>query len=172
VTNIQIQRARPAQTADELAGLTGLLDFLREAIVIKATGLDEETLRRPMVPSGLSLLGIVRHLTYVERWWFAHTFGGLDVEFPWGDTIDPEATWRIDPGESAEDVIDLYRAECERSRAVIEGAAPDQPSARPSIGNGEPFMLRWLVARLIEETARHAGHADILREQVDGSIGE
>lgn len=166
----ETNRTDPPKAGDELTTLSGFLDYLREAIVIKATGPDDEALRRPMVPSGVCLLGIVNHLAYMERWWFAHIFAGLDVEFPWTDE-DPDAEWRIEPGDSTETVLDLYRAECERSRKIVAESAPEQPSARPS-RTGEPFSLRWVVAHMIEETGRHAGHVDILRELIDGATGE
>jgi Protein of unknown function (DUF664) len=162
-------RTEPPLAGDELPTLSGFLDYLREAIVIKATGLDDEALRRPMTPSGVCLLGIVKHLAYVERWWFAHTFGGNDVEFPWTDD-DPDADWRIEPGDSTTDIITLYLAECERSRKLTAAAAPAQMSARPR--RGEFYSLRWILTHMIEETGRHAGHADILRELIDGHTGE
>lgn len=164
-----IARTEPPPAADELTTQSGFLDFLREAIVLKATGPDDQALRRPMTPSGMCLLGIVKHLTYVERWWFAHIFAGADVEFPWTDE-DPDADWRIESDDTTRDVIDRYLAECERSRALIADATPDRMSAR---GNrGELYSLRWIVTHMVEETGRHAGHADILREMIDGQTGE
>jgi hypothetical protein len=163
-------RADPPPQGGELDVLAGFLDYLREAIVIKATGIDEDDVRHPMTPSGVSLLGIVKHLAYVERWWFAWTFSGLDVEFPFTDD-DPDADWRIEPDDRREVILDLYRTEIARARAVVAASGPDDPSAR-SGRNGQPYSLRWIMTHMIEETGRHAGHADILREQLDGATGE
>ena len=166
----QMTRTDPPKAADELATLSGFLDYLREAIVVKVTDLDDEAQRRPMTPSGVSLLGIVKHLAYVERYWFAHVFAGVDVSFPWTDE-DPDADWRVEPNESSREVIDLYLAGCDRAREVVAASTPDQLSARSGRA-GEHFSLRWIVAHMIEETGRHAGHADILRELIDGRTGE
>jgi uncharacterized damage-inducible protein DinB len=166
----ETKRAIPPLNADELPTLAAFLDYLRGAIVIKVTGLDDEALRRPMTPSGVCLLGIVKHLAYVERWWFPHTFSGQDVEFPWTDD-DPDADWRIEPGDATRDVIDLYLAECERGRKIVAESSPEQLSARSS-RTQERITLRWIVTHMIEETGRHAGHADILRELIDGQTGE
>jgi hypothetical protein len=160
-------RTQPARTGDELTTLSAFLDFLREAIILKASDLDDDVLRRPMTPSNVSLLGIVKHLAYVERWWFAHVFAGLESEFPWTDD-DPDADFRIEAGDKPEVILDLYRTECDRSRAVATASEPDQLAARAR----QPTTLRWILVHMIEETGRHAGHADILREQIDGSTGE
>jgi uncharacterized damage-inducible protein DinB len=160
-------RTDPPRAGDELATLSAFLDFLREAIVLKASDLDEAALRRPMTASGVSLLGIVKHLAYVERWWFAHVFSGLESEFPWSDD-DPDADWRVEPGDKSEVILDLYRTECDRSRAVTVESEPEQMAARAR----RPTSLRWILVHMIEETGRHAGHADIIREQIDGSTGE
>jgi uncharacterized damage-inducible protein DinB len=163
-------RSDPTPQGDELDVLSGFLDFLREAILIKATGVDDDDLRHPMTPTGVSLLGIVKHLAYVERWWFARTFGGLDVTFPFTDD-DPDADWRIEPDDRTEVILDLYRTEIDRSRAIAAASRPDDPSAK-SGRHGGPYSLRWVMVHMIEETGRHAGHADILREQIDDVTGE
>jgi uncharacterized damage-inducible protein DinB len=165
-----IQRTDPPKVGDELTTLSGFLDFLREAIVIKAAGLDDEALRRQLVPSGVCLLGIVKHLAYVEHWWFTHMFGGRDAEVPWTDE-DLDADWRIEPDDTTLAVVDLYLAECERSRKIVAGSTAGQLSALPD-RTGEHFTLRWIVTHMIEETGRHAGHADVLRELIDGQTGE
>jgi uncharacterized damage-inducible protein DinB len=163
-------RSEPPPQGDELAVLGGFLDFLRETIVIKVTGVDDDDLRHPMTPSGVSLLGIVKHLAYVERWWFARTFSGLDVAFPFTDD-DPDADWRIEPDDRTGVILDLYRTEIERAKAVVAASRPDDVSAKEG-RHGGPYSLRWIMTHMIEETGRHAGHADILREQLDGATGE
>jgi uncharacterized damage-inducible protein DinB len=170
VTGNPPPRSDPPARGGELDTLAGFLDFLREAVVIKASGLDDDALRRPMTPSGLSLLGIVKHLAYVERWWIAHVYSGLDVTFPYTED-DPDADWRIEPDDRTEVILDLYRTECDRARAVVAESRADDVSAR-SGRHGGPYSLRWIVVHLIEETGRHAGHADIIRELIDGATGE
>jgi hypothetical protein len=138
--------------------LRGFLDHLRAAVAAKATGVPEPQVRTPGVPSGTSLLGLVRHLTYVERF----TFLGERV-------TDWPGTFRPRPDETATAVLAGYRAACAEANAVID-ACPDltAPVARP--GRGAPSM-RWALVHMVEETGRHAGHADILRELLDGSTG-
>ena len=149
----------------ELETLVRYLDTYRGIIAFKVEGVERSAGIKPMVPSGTSLLGIVKHLAYVERWWFQSVVGQLDVEYPWSDD-DPDADWRINEGESVQDIIDLYRQECDKSRAIIdEILSPD--STFPH-GDGEISARRVLI-HMVEETARHAGHADILREMIDGS---
>jgi hypothetical protein len=165
-----VARTEPPHQAGELATLAGFLDFLREAIVLKATGLDDDALRRPMTPSDVCLLGIVKHLATVERWWFARVYAGLDVEFVWTDD-DPDADWRIEPDDKTEVILDVYRSECDRSRALVEASQPGDLS-KGTAGGGKHFTLRWILTHMIEETGRHAGHADIIRELIDGQTGE
>ncbi|AEK41751.1 hypothetical protein RAM_16315 [Amycolatopsis mediterranei S699] len=138
--------------------LRGFLDHLRAAVVAKAHDVPEPQVRTPGVPSGTSLLGLVRHLAHVERF----TFLGED-------TADWPGTFRPRPDETVDSVVAGYRAACERANAVIDACTDlTQPVARP--GRAAPSM-RWALVHLIEETGRHAGHADILRELIDGSTG-
>ena len=114
------------------------------------------------------MLGLVKHLAWVERWWFEHVFGGKDVDFPWSDE-DPDADFRVEPDETVADIVVLYEAAVATSNAIIAGADLDD-TAKGDSGRGSP-SLRWIVGHMIEETARHAGHADIVRELVDGETG-
>lgn len=139
---------------------------------MKIEGVPDADLRRSMVPSGTTLLGMVKHLAYVERSWFQNVFMGREVDLPWTDE-DPEADFRIEPGETTEQIVQLYRDECEKSRGIISEASLDDLSkGRPDSGKRSGFSLRWIVVHMIEETARHNGHTDILREQIDGVTGE
>ena len=124
--------------------------------------LDDDVAARPGVASGTSLLGLVKHLAWVEEFWFTQVFQGLD---------DPLPEEGLEPGDSVDSVIAAYRAACARSNQVI-GAQPDLEvrCARRGVAPG-PMTLRWLLVHLVEETARHAGHADIIREQLDGTTG-
>jgi uncharacterized damage-inducible protein DinB len=153
----------PFTVAGERQTLSDFLDYLREAIVRKTEGLDDESLRRSTVPSGTSLLGLVKHLTFVERSWFGWTYAGERDELP-KDALEP--------GDTAASVLAGYRDAIERSRAIVaRGDDLDRRCARQGVAPEEPVSLRWVLVHLIEETGRHAGHADIIREQLDGSTG-
>jgi uncharacterized damage-inducible protein DinB len=145
--------------------LASFLDWLRGSIVKKVEGLSEADARRELVPSSTTPIGLLKHLVYVERWWFQHHFAGRDVERGPEDDGD----FAADPGESVQGIIDFYRSECSESRAVIAGASPEDHAKS---ADRSDHTLRWIMIHMIEETARHAGHADILREQIDGSTGE
>jgi len=147
--------------------LTAWLDFHRATLLRRLEGLDDVDLRRPLVPSGTSLLGIVKHLAYVERWWFCIVFAGQQLDVPWTDE-DPDADWRIEPDDTTEEVITLYGREIARTRTCTEGAGPDDVARYPN----STKTLRWIMMHMIEETARHNGHADIIRELIDGITGE
>jgi hypothetical protein len=138
--------------------LRGFLDHLRAAVVAKAQDVPEPQVRTPGVPSGTSLLGLVRHLAHVERF----TFLGED-------TADWPGTFRPRPDETVDSVVADYRAACDRANAVIDACTD---LTRPVARRGRPApSMRWALVHLIEETGRHAGHADILRELIDGSTG-
>jgi uncharacterized damage-inducible protein DinB len=160
--------ADPVNAGDERETLTSFLDYQRGVMLRKIADLDEEALRRPMTPSGLTLLGMVKHLAYVERYWFRRVFAGEDVSFPWTDD-DPDADWRAEPDERPEALEARYREECERARAIVASASFDDTVVSP---RGNTLSLRWIVAHMIEETARHLGHADIMREALDGATGD
>jgi hypothetical protein len=144
-----------------------MVDYQREVVLRKVGGLDEEDLRRVMTPTGLTLLGLVKHLAFVERYWFQNVFAGLDVQFPWSDD-DPDADWRPEPGESAPEIVALFQAEAARSREIAASADLDDVSAYP----GLTVSLRWILLHMLEEFARHLGHADIMREEIDGTTGD
>ncbi len=163
-------RPEPPSVGGEREMLSGFLDFHRATLLWKLEGLDDEQLRRAMVPSATSLLGLVKHLAYVERSWFQGVWAGQEVTFPW-TREDPDADWRIEPDETTQDILDLYNGECDRSRQIVAAAsALDEAVVHPRWK--EAVSRRWILTHMIEETARHAGHADILREQLDGTTGE
>lgn len=164
-------RHDPPRAAAEKETLSSFLDYHRATLLWKVAGLSDDDLRRSIVPSGVTLLGMVKHLAYVERWWFQAVFAGESVTFPWTDA-DPDADWRVEASETTDEIIVLYKAEVRRSREIVAGAnleAHAQAEARH--GKAEE-SLRWIVVHMIEETARHNGHADILRELTDGKTGE
>ena len=163
-------RQDPPADAPEKETLEAFLDYHRATLLQKVAGLDDAGLRRAFVPSGTNLLSLVKHLAYVERWWFQAVFAGDDPAFPWTDE-DPDAEFRVEPHETAADVIAFYQQEARLSRDIIQRSALDDVAKR--VGRrGEEFTLRWIMVHMLEETARHNGHADILRELTDGATGE
>ena len=163
-----VSRQRPPEDALERETLTGLLDFLRATVVNKVAGLsDEEAFSAHVPPSTLTPAGIVKHLAGVERFWFSIDFAGEDLPWPWPDD-DQHGAFAIDPGDSLAGLVEVYLEECERSRKVVADAALDDPAR----GLDMAFNLRYALAHMIEETARHCGHLDLLRERVDGLTGE
>ncbi|MHB8438825.1 MAG: DinB family protein [Acidimicrobiales bacterium] len=163
-----VPRERPAEDAPELEVLTGFLDFLRATVLNKVAGLDDERAFEAVAPpSELTPAGVVKHLTGVERFWFSIDFAAADVPRPWTED-NPHGGFSPAPGDSLASIVADYRQECERSSKAIEHAEPGD-SAR---GEGMAFTLRWALAHMIEETARHCGHLDLLRERIDGHTGE
>lgn len=159
------QRARPG-TEREL--LTAFLDFERDTVLWKLSGLTEAQLRAPRTPSGMSLLGLVKHLAYVERNWFRIRFLGEPLTLPWRSG-DPGGDFRIEPDEPPESVIGFYCDEIAHARRIVAAVETlDEIAADPN----RPVSLRWILIHMIEETARHAGHADLMREATDGQTGE
>ena len=146
--------------------LLGFLDNNRAVMVWKLEGVSEEDARRPMVDSGTSLLGLVKHLAWVERSWFQSTFAGEEMDFPWSKE-DPDADFRIEPGETIADIVALYDSAVADCNAVIATRHLDERAA----GGRDNPSLRWIMGHMVEETARHAGHADIVRELIDGQTG-
>ncbi|HSK25021.1 MAG TPA: DinB family protein [Egicoccus sp.] len=144
--------------------LLAYLGAMRQAVVRDCGGLDDGQLRRPGVPSGTSLLGIVHHLTGVEQHWFFRVFLGDGVEYD--KSFQPAAE------RSADEVIAAYRAVWAEHDDIVR-RHPDLGVMAAAVNPGEDALdpLRSIVVHLVEETARHAGHADILREQIDGATG-
>ena len=163
-----IERRDSPRDADEKTTLTAFLDYHRATLLWKIDGVGDDDLRRPMVPSGTSLLGLVKHLAYVEQGWFQRTFAGEDVTVPWTDD-DPDADFRSEPDETTAQIVEFYERSCARSREIVAAAPLEQQAAR---ARRPETTLRWIVVHMIEETARHNGHADILREMIDGVTGE
>ncbi|MFF0392374.1 DinB family protein [Kitasatospora sp. NPDC004615] len=158
------RRPVPFNDSGELDTALAFLRFARESVVKKTEGLTEEELRRVLVGTGTNLLGLVQHLTAAERYWFGHHVAGqMAYENADFDMAVPANT-------SAEQVLAAYAEAIEASDEVI-GASADlsRPVAVPV--REELLSVRWVVAHMTSETARHAGHADILREQIDGATG-
>ena len=154
---------------DEKTSLSASLDRHRDAILWKLEGLDDEALRRPIVPSGTSLLGLVKHLAGGEYGWFCDTFGRDREPLPFDLEEDIEADMRPAPGESTGDILSFFA----RARAAADQTIADLDlEATGTAWFGDTVTLRWVLIHMIEDTARHAGHADILRELIDGRTGD
>jgi hypothetical protein len=155
---------------DEKNMLSAFLDRYRETMVWKLDGLSKEQASARLVPSPTTLLGIVKHLAYVERWWFQMNFAGDPVSFPWPeDEPDEDIDFRVTTTDTIEGIRALYEQECARSREIVAAASLDDLAKDQKRGDR---TMRWIMVHMIEETARHAGHADILRELTDGAIGQ
>jgi uncharacterized damage-inducible protein DinB len=168
------QRPDPT-TASERDSLGQYLDFQRETVLLKTEGLTKEQLGQRIPTSDLTLAGLLYHLALVEEVWFEQRFAGLEEREEWRGIdweADPDYEFRTALEKQPEWLRGRYRDACDRARQVAASAdSLDQLSVAP-LRNGKPFTLRWVILHLIEETARHAGHADLLREAIDGSAGE
>ncbi|WP_144300438.1 DinB family protein [Stackebrandtia nassauensis] len=155
----------PRGFTEEKATLVACLNYLRDRVVAKLSGLSDEQASDPGVPSGTSPMGLVKHLTSAELNWFV-----------WAYTAEAEEQWEHSPLpdelDSVDSVIAEYRAANERCDAIIEACTDLGAPGKQIVWEGEPSpCLRWILVHTIEDTARHAGHLDILRERIDGSIG-
>jgi hypothetical protein len=149
----------PRRIGDDRTTLTSLLRYQRESVARKLEGLSEADGRRSPVPSGTSLLWLVKHLTRAEALWVLHRFAGQPLEVD--DTVTDD--------DSVAGVLAGYRAMWARVDVVVAAASMDDPCVASD--TAEIPDLRWVLAHLLQETARHAGHADILRELIDGETG-
>ena len=141
------------------------LNKMRDALVRTSVGLTDEQLRTPGVPSGTNITGLVRHLTAVERHWFRCVFLGED--------LDRDDSMEVPAGVTHDEIVAAYREACAHSDEIVRACADlSTLAAIVNPGEDEIDSLRRIVAHMIEETARHAGHADILREQIDGATDD
>jgi hypothetical protein len=154
-------RNAPVIISGERDTLLAFLGYLRNSVDGKLEGLSEDDARRGLVPSGTSLLGLVKHLAFVEVYWVQRRFVGSEVALR-GDGF------ALDPADTVASARHEYAEAARRTDEIVTACADlDQPLARGTHG----LTLRWVLAHLLEETGRHAGHADILRELVDGRTG-
>jgi hypothetical protein len=157
-----------AAHGDERTTLLGFLQRQRDLIAWKCGGADEGALRPVSAPSGLAMHGIVRHLENVERSWIRDRFAGeRGLAYDWSDE-EPDAEFQVPADVTMADLLASYAAESKRCDAIIVAA----PSLDARAAKEPELSLRWIVVHLIEETARHAGHVDLLRERADGMVGE
>lgn len=166
----------PEVAAGERDTLAGFLDYQRAVMARKAHGLDHEQLNRPHPPSTLTLAKLLRHLTLVEHIWFHERFLGWDPAEPWASAPwDEDVDWEMTTASTIDPVLLLasFHAVCEESRRITARAASlDQLSVRCDGSTDKPWNLRWILVHMIEEYARHLGHADFLREAIDGAVGD
>jgi uncharacterized damage-inducible protein DinB len=155
-------------TGGEKESLHVSLDRHRDVVVWKLEGLGDDDLRRVMTPSGTSLLGLVKHLASVEYGWFCATFGRPHDAWPF-DAADPDADMRAGPDETSQDIRAYYA----RAREAADQAIQELDlETTGTAWFGDAVSLRWVLIHMLEETARHAGHMDILRELIDGATGD
>lgn len=161
--------ATPFSTATERDALQSYLDHMREALVRKVGGLSEQDARRASTVSSLSLLAIVKHSAVWERRWFQVVFAGLPAADRWPAVRgEPDGTFALGDEDTVVSVLAEYRAQIAASRDILAAGDLDARCARSDLVDEN---LRWVAMHMIQETARHAGHADIIREAIDGSRG-
>lgn len=171
-------RTDPPAGGSEAEVLLGFLDFHRRTLRMKLDGLDAAQRDQRLPPSQMTLGGLAKHLAFVEDWWFTQVVAGSDAPEPWASAdweADEDWDWHSAADDDPADVDALLDAAVARSRAVVATALAspeglDTLAARP--GRREGLRLRWVVVHLVEEYCRHNGHADLLRESVDGQVGE
>jgi len=171
-----MERVEAELIGDERTMLRQFLDYQRQTFLLKIDGLDSAQLVRQIPSSSLTLAGLAKHLALVEDSWMQERFLGIDNLEPWSSAPfadDPDWEFHSAVADNPDDLIDLYRTACERSRrAEANAQSLDVLSAVPDARTGSKFSLRWILLHLVEETSRHNGHADLLREAVDGVTGE
>lgn len=164
-----MQQVIAAAVANERSTLEAFLDFYRDAVKRKVRGVSDIDARRRLVPSATTLGGLVKHLYWVEMNWFQRTLAQVpDSELPPVAWDHPDATFRMEQEDTVNGLIVDYDRQCELSKQIA--AQHELTDTAPHAQLGE-VSLRWIYIHMIEETARHAGHADILREQLDGAVG-
>ncbi|NUR06475.1 MAG: DUF664 domain-containing protein [Nocardioidaceae bacterium] len=168
-------RTDPPAVGSEAEQLRAFLDFHRATLQQKTAGLDAAGLAATLPPSTMTLGGLLKHMALVEENWFSyffhdHPMGEPWASVPWDD--DPDWEWRTAADDDPDDLRARHAAAAQRSRDLVAGVDLDRLSARRLRGSDERTTLRWIMLHMVEEYARHNGHADLLRESVDGSVGE
>jgi len=168
-------RPRAPYVGDERTTLTGFLDRHRATLRQKTAGLDAEQLGRTLPPSDLTLGGMVKHLAFVEDWWFGAVLRGVQGE-PWASVdwdADDDWDWHSAADDTPEQLWNLYDDAVARSDAAIRASVSlDRLAERRTQRTGEAISLRWILVHMIEEYARHNGHADLIRQSIDGQVGQ
>ncbi|TFC23687.1 DinB family protein [Cryobacterium glucosi] len=167
INGVRVGVTEAAHFGDERTTITGFLQRQRDLVAWKVGDASDVALRPVATPTGMTAHGIVRHLMNVERSWLRDVFAGEEgLSFDWTDA-DPDGEFHVPPEVTMAELLADYAEEARRCDAIIAAAnSLDVVSVRRS------FSLRWILIHLVEETARHAGHLDLLRERADGSVGE
>ena len=156
-----------------MTSLEQWLDYQRETLLMKCSGLSAEQLKtRAVPPSALSLLGLVRHMAEVERWWFRMHAAGEEIAFPFSTDEHETADFDDIEGADAEADIDTYRREVKAAKAAVAGKTLDDVVQSRGHHPEQTRDIRWIYVHMIEEYARHNGHADLIRECIDGTVGD
>jgi len=162
-------RADPPRVADERAMYQAWLDFHRGTLLWKCAGLTDAQLKAPSVsPSTLTLLGLLRHMTDVERWWFRTNASGLALPALYWTDDDEDGDFDNVADADVEQGFATFKAECMAADEAVRTMSLEDTF----VGRKDPISLRWVYVHMIEEYARHNGHADLLRERIDGSTGD
>ncbi|MGI5267784.1 DinB family protein [Nonomuraea sp. CA-218870] len=171
-------RPEPPLDGDETSTLLGFLEFLRATFAWKCSGLDAAALNTTVAASSMTLGGMIKHLAYVEDHWFSVCLHGQSQQPPW-DTVDWKADsdwdWHSAADDTPEQLRQLWEDTVARSRTLVDKALAHGDAGQLALGRGPggaPTTLRWILCHMIEEYARHNGHADLIRESVDGLTGE
>jgi hypothetical protein len=165
-----MERVIPSSNANEREMLEAWIDFHRATLAMKCDGLSADDLRRRSAePSALSLLGLVRHLAEVERSWFRHTFLGETATPIWFTTESGGSEFEVADAD-VDEAFTRWHEECANSREIVARARNFNVVAKRQPYD-KPITLRWIMTHMIEEYARHNGHADLLRERIDGTTG-
>ena len=168
-------RVDPDPAASEAKLLAQYLDYQRATMLAKTEGLDSEQLGYHHAPSSLTLAGLLYHLALVEESWMDHRFLGRPEREPWAGVdwdADPDWEHHIAVTLEPDELRERYRDACGRSHKAMDAAASLDQQSVMTLRDGRHFSLGWVLLHLIEETARHVGHADLIREAIDGSVGE
>jgi uncharacterized damage-inducible protein DinB len=169
---VTIERSEPSTAAPEREMLDGWLDYHRATLEMKCDGLRPEQLRqRAVSPSSLSLLGLVRHMAEVERHWFRNIFREEDAPPLFFTEADPDGDFNDLESVEPDEALATWHRECGYAREVSAAASLDDLGKHKS-RIGEEFSMRWILTHMIEEYARHNGHADLIREAIDGTTGD
>ncbi|MEV5547587.1 DinB family protein [Streptomyces sp. NPDC052309] len=167
------ERREPANDADERTMLEGWLDYHRSTLAWKCEGLTDAQLRTASVaPSGLSLMGLVRHMAEVERSWFRRVLADEDAGPIYYGDEDPDGEFRLTEADTWQEAYTTWQTEIAIARRHAAGFRLDEMSRGKHRRTGERFSLRWIHTHMIEEYARHNGHADLIRECIDGATGD
>jgi uncharacterized damage-inducible protein DinB len=173
-------RPEPPIAAGEVDTLFGFLDYQRATLAWKCRGVDAAGLRATVAASSMTLGGLLKHMALVEDGWFSRALHGNERAAPWNTVdwdADPDWEWHSAADDSAEELFALWEAALDRSRALTAEGLADGGQGLDRLAvrtwpDGTAPSLRWIVCHMIEEYARHNGHADLLREAVDGETGE